>query len=91
MAGFRLPHGTRQAGNFEKSPTAGGCCGAKFVGSDSKDGNCPSVYETDRGTEAFQGKKVVDGDRAWYDVRFLDPDETLVEIPRELWKHIPKE
>jgi hypothetical protein len=63
----------------------------RFVGSDSKDGNCPSVYETDRGTVVIQGWKVAAGDQAWGDTRFLDANETLVEIPRELLKHIPKE
>lgn len=63
----------------------------RFVGSDSKDGNCPSVYETDRDTVVVQGWKVAEGDPAWGDVRFLDPSETLVEIPRALLKHFPKE
>lgn len=63
----------------------------RFVGSDSKDGNCPSVYETDRGTVVVQGWKVDTSDPAWADVRFLDSSETLVEIPRALLKHIPKE
>lgn len=63
----------------------------RFVGSDSKDGNCPSVYETDRDTVVIQGWKVDTADPAWGDVRFLDSNETLVEIPRALLKHIPKE
>ena len=63
----------------------------RFVGSDSKDGNCPSVYETDRGTVAIQGWIVAEDDPAWADVRHLKPGETIVEIPRGLLPYIPKE
>ncbi|WP_098024366.1 hypothetical protein [Streptomyces sp. st115] len=42
------------------------------------DGECPTVYVTDRGTLAIQGSKVTDHELT------LPAHETLVEIPIEL-------
>ena len=48
---------------------------AKIAGANCKDGDCPTVYETDRGTLAVQG----------YTLNHRTPDgEALVEIPVEL-------
>jgi len=47
----------------------------KIAGANCKDGDCPTVYTTDRGTVAVQGYKVV----------HATPDgEAIVEIPTEL-------
>lgn len=54
-----------------------------FLGTDSEDGHCPTLYKTDRGTIVVQGYKINDPE-AMRDVRDLAENETLVEIPREL-------
>lgn len=54
-----------------------------FLGTDSEDGHCPTLYKTDHGTIVVQGYKVNDPE-AMGDVRDLAENETLVEIPREL-------
>jgi hypothetical protein len=55
----------------------------RFLGTDSKDGSCPTLYETDRGTIAVQGVTITDP-QALGDVRDLAATETVVEVPREL-------
>lgn len=50
---------------------------------ESKTGNCPALYATDRGTFVVQGKVVTDVD-AIADVRDLGPDELCVEIPADV-------
>lgn len=47
----------------------------KIAGANCKDGDCPTVYTTDRGTVAVQGCQV---DRA------TPAGEAIVEIPAEL-------
>ncbi|MFE9245870.1 hypothetical protein [Nocardiopsis sp. NPDC006938] len=54
-----------------------------FLGTDSEDGHCPTLYKTDRGTIVVQGYKINDPE-AMGDVRDLAENETLVEIPRKL-------
>ncbi|WP_017579383.1 hypothetical protein [Nocardiopsis valliformis] len=54
-----------------------------FLGTDSGDGHCPTLYKTDRGTIVVQGYKINDPE-ATGDIRDLAENETLVEIPREL-------
>lgn len=56
-----------------------------FLGktSNSGDGQCPALYETDRGTYVVQGKIVTDRS-ALGDIRDLGPDETIVEIPADV-------
>jgi hypothetical protein len=47
----------------------------KIAGANCKDGDCPTVYRTDRGTVAVQG----------YRLDHTTPDaEAVVEIPAEL-------
>lgn len=47
-----------------------------------RDGTCPTIYETDRGTIVVQGYVVNDSD-------VIPPaGETLVEIPAELLRHV---
>jgi hypothetical protein len=59
-----------------------------FVGTNSKGGNCPAVYETDRGTVVVQGWKLAEGDQAWSDLVNLAGNETAIEIPRELLPYL---
>ncbi|MFJ2179266.1 hypothetical protein ACIOJG_01450 [Streptomyces anulatus] len=49
----------------------------RLVG-ECEDGECPTIYATDRGTLAIQGGKVTNHGLS------LPPHETLVEIPIEL-------
>jgi hypothetical protein len=59
-----------------------------FVGTNSNGGNCPAVYETDRGTVVVQGWKLAEGDQAWSDLVNLAGNETAIEIPRELLPYL---
>ncbi|GAA0980197.1 hypothetical protein GCM10009555_046220 [Acrocarpospora macrocephala] len=61
----------------------------RFLGSNSEQGTCPAVYETDRGTIAVQGKIVTDPTALGEAVN-LAPDEVLVEIPRDLLSFFPR-
>ena len=54
-----------------------------FLGTTSNNGNCPTLYATDRGTLVVQGYRVTDP-QARDQLRDLLPGETAVEIPREL-------
>jgi hypothetical protein len=47
----------------------------KITGTNCKDGDCPAVYRTDRGTVAVQGYRVPHA---------APEDEAIVEIPAEL-------
>ncbi|MFK0044487.1 hypothetical protein ACIQU4_10325 [Streptomyces sp. NPDC090741] len=49
----------------------------RLVG-DCEDGECPTIYATDRGTLAFQGEEITDHGRT------IRAHETMVEIPIEL-------
>jgi hypothetical protein len=49
-----------------------------LLGTSSKDGECPTLYATDRDTYVVQGWKVTD-------------PETAVEIPRELLGFAPRD
>lgn len=54
-----------------------------FLGTNSEQGTCPAIYETDRGTFAVQGRLVVDPE-ALADCVNRGADEVVVEIPKEL-------
>jgi hypothetical protein len=58
-----------------------------FLGSSSKDGECPTLYATDRDTYVIQGWRVTDADAlATLDI----PDhETAIEVPRALLGFAP--
>lgn len=64
-----------------------------FLGTDSIQGNCPTLFATDRGTLIAQGKIVTDP-AALKTIREtyagIGEDETLVEIPLELLKYAPE-
>ena len=55
----------------------------RFLGADTKDKGCPSLYATDRGTYVVQGWTVTDPE-ALGDLRNVLEGESCVEIPREL-------
>lgn len=55
----------------------------RFLGSTSDDGQCPTLYETDRDTYVVQGDAVTDPE-ALAALRNVLPGETFVEIPKEL-------
>ncbi|MFJ2646606.1 hypothetical protein ACIO1C_07770 [Streptomyces sp. NPDC087420] len=49
----------------------------RLVG-ECEDGDCPTIYVTDRGTPAIQGDRVADHELV------IPAHETLVEVPVEL-------
>lgn len=59
-----------------------------FLGSDSKTGNCPSIYATDRGTYLVQGARVTDTE-ALAQLRDVLDGETVVEVPAGVFKYAP--
>jgi hypothetical protein len=59
-----------------------------FLGTTSNNGNCPTLYATDRGTLVVQGYRVTDP-QAIGELRDLHPSETAVEIPRALLGFAP--
>jgi hypothetical protein len=56
-----------------------------FLGSTSDDGQCPTLYATDRGTYVVQGAVVTDP-AAIAQLRDVLDGESFVEIPKELLK-----
>ena len=60
------------------------------LGSTSKNGGCPELYATDRGTYVIQGSKVTDPDAlAMLRDRGLPDHETAVEVPAALMQFLP--
>ena len=59
----------------------------RFLGTESEQGTCPTVYETDRGTFAVQGKLIIDKEALADCVNRAD-DEVVVEIPKELVRYL---
>ena len=55
----------------------------RFLGTNSEQGTCPTVYETDHGTYAVQGRLITDP-AALADCVNRAADEVVVEIPKEL-------
>ena len=55
----------------------------RFLGTNSEQGTCPAVYETDRGTFAVQGILVTDPE-ALGDCVNRGDNEVVVEIPKAL-------
>jgi hypothetical protein len=62
----------------------------RFKGTNSEQGTCPAVYETDHGTFAVQGRLIVDPE-ALADCVNRGPDEVVVEIPKELVRFFDRE
>jgi hypothetical protein len=59
-----------------------------FVGSPSKQGDCPTIYKTDRGTYVVQGLRVTDIEARAQLHDVLD-GEDIVEVPAELFRYAP--
>ena len=59
----------------------------RFLGTESEQGTCPTVYETDRDTFAVQGKLIIDKEALADCVNRAD-DEVVVEIPKELVRYL---
>ncbi|MFM9367627.1 hypothetical protein [Streptomyces sp. Da 82-17] len=61
----------------------------RFLGKDSKVGDCPTLYATDRDTYLVQGWKIISDDPR---VKLDIPEgKTAVEVPTELFKHLEKD
>jgi hypothetical protein len=60
-----------------------------FLGKDSKNGQSPTLYATDRGTLVVQGWLVTDAEAL--SALDLPGHETAVEIPLELLRFAPGE
>lgn len=61
------------------------------LGTTSKDGGCPNLYETDEDSYLVQGKKVTDPEAlATLRARGLPDHETVVEIPKALLRFAPE-
>lgn len=62
----------------------------RMLATTSGGGNCPTLYETDRGTIVVQGY-VVDDPEALADLQDVLPGETVVEVPLELLtRYVPR-
>ncbi|MER5439704.1 hypothetical protein [Streptomyces sp. NPDC002790] len=61
----------------------------RFLGKDSKVGDCPTLYATDRDTYLVQGWKIISDDPR---VKLDIPEgQTAVEVPTELFEHLKKD
>ncbi|OLT46943.1 hypothetical protein BJF85_00270 [Saccharomonospora sp. CUA-673] len=61
------------------------------LGTTSKNGGCPELYATDRGTYIVQGARVTDPEAlATLRERGLPEHETAVEIPQALLRFAPE-
>ncbi len=62
-----------------------------FLGTTSKDGDCPTLYETEAGDFVVQGDRLTDPE-ALEQLRDVKDSETFVVIPRALLtRFAPKE
>ncbi len=63
----------------------------KFLGTTSKDGDCPTLYETEDGRIVVQGDVLTDPE-ALEQLRDVKSSETFVVVPRDLLtRFAPKE
>ncbi|MCM1967764.1 hypothetical protein [Streptomyces sp. G1] len=61
----------------------------RFLGKNSRSGDCPTLYATDRDTYLVQGWKIFANDLLMQlDIR---EGETVVEVPTELFEHLTKD
>ncbi|OLB74122.1 MAG: hypothetical protein AUI14_24445 [Actinobacteria bacterium 13_2_20CM_2_71_6] len=60
-----------------------------FLGGDSGPNGSPRAYATDRGTFVLQGYKVEDA--ATLSQLSVPDHETVIEIPTELLKYLPRD
>ncbi len=61
-----------------------------WLGKDTKDGNSPTLYATDRGTLVIQGWKITDAE-ARAALRGMPGHEDAVEVPPALFRFLPAE
>ena len=60
----------------------------RWLGSDSKDGDSPTLYDTDEDQYVIQGFKITDPQiRAKLDV---PEGEEVIRVPKALMKYLPK-
>ncbi|GAA1122203.1 hypothetical protein [Nocardiopsis composta] len=63
----------------------------RMLGSTSKDGDCPTLYETETGDIIVQGDRLTDPE-AIAQLEHVKPGETFVVVPRALLtQYAPKE
>ncbi|GAB1693626.1 hypothetical protein KRM28CT15_54290 [Krasilnikovia sp. M28-CT-15] len=62
----------------------------RFLGTNSEQGTCPALYETDHGTLAIQGTLIMDPE-ALADCVNRAPGEVIVEVPKELMRFLRAE
>ncbi len=60
-----------------------------FLGGDSGQDGSPRAYATDRGTFVIQGYRIEDAETLGQ--LSIPGHETVVEIPAELLKHLPRD
>jgi hypothetical protein len=60
-----------------------------FLGGDSGPNGSPRAYATDKGTFVVQGYKVEDSETL--DQLTIPGHETVIEIPAELLKYLPRD
>lgn len=61
----------------------------RVLGSTSKDGQSPTLFETDRDTVLVQGWRVTDPEALGQ--MSIPGHETVVEVPRELLRFAPRQ
>ncbi|WP_447037046.1 hypothetical protein [Streptomyces sp. DSM 118878] len=61
----------------------------RFLGTNSKEGDCPTLYATDRDTYLVQGWRIYANDLLMQ--LTLREGETAVEVPTELFEHLEKD
>jgi hypothetical protein len=63
----------------------------RMLGTTSKDGDCPTLYETETGDIVVQGDRLTDPE-ALAQLKDVKPEETFVVVPRALLtQYAPKE
>ncbi|MEU3049939.1 hypothetical protein ABZ705_26100 [Streptomyces sp. NPDC006984] len=61
----------------------------RFLGKNSKSGDCPTLYATDRDTYLVQGWKIFANDLLMQ--LTIPGGQTAVEVPTELFEHLEKD
>lgn len=61
----------------------------RFLGKDSKSGDCPTLYATDQDTYLVQGWRIFANDLLMQ--LTIREGETVVEVPTELFKHLEED
>ncbi|QRX90887.1 hypothetical protein [Streptomyces noursei] len=61
----------------------------RFLGKNSRQGDCPTLYATDRDTYLVQGWRIFANDLLMQ--LTVSEGETVVEVPTELFEHLEKD